>query len=85
MNGNTNTQAETALRGTAENVSALASKIEETVKRTQARLNELQSAVVDKTKTAAQSTDTYVHDNPWTAIGTALSVGFVLGLIIGRK
>jgi ElaB/YqjD/DUF883 family membrane-anchored ribosome-binding protein len=85
MNGDSTKQAETALRGTAENVSALASKIEETVKRTQARLNELQTAVVDKTKTAAQSTDTYVHDNPWSAVATALGVGFVLGLIIGRK
>ena len=85
MDGNSNTQAETALRNTAESVTSLASRVEETVKRAQARLGELQSAMVDKTKAAAETTDTYVHDNPWTAIGTALGVGFVVGLIIGRK
>lgn len=85
MNGDSKTQAETALRDTAESVTSLASRVEETVKRAQARLGELQAAVVDKTKTAAETTDTYVHDNPWTAIGTALGIGFVLGLIIGRK
>jgi ElaB/YqjD/DUF883 family membrane-anchored ribosome-binding protein len=85
MNGDSKAQAETALRDTADNVASLASRVEETVKRTQARLSELQSAVVDKTKNAAQTTDTYVHDNPWTAVATAAGIGFVLGLIIGRK
>jgi ElaB/YqjD/DUF883 family membrane-anchored ribosome-binding protein len=85
MNGDSKAQAETALGDAAESVSSLASRVEETVKRTQARLNELQSAMVDKTKNAAQTTDAYVHDNPWTAVATAAGVGFVIGLIVGRK
>lgn len=77
--------AETALKNTAESVSALTTRIEESVKRAQLRLNELQSAVVDKTKYAARSTDAYVHEKPWSAVCTAVSVGFVIGLIVGRR
>ena len=84
METQTNT-AETALKSTAESVSALATRIEDTVKRAQLRLNELQTAVVDKTKTAAHTTDNYVHENPWSAVCTAVSIGFVIGLIVGRR
>ena len=34
---------------------------------------------------AADVTDKYVHDNPWQAIGVAAGVGFLLGLLIGRR
>ena len=83
---NTDSQtAENALRKTADSVNALADKVQETVRQTQARLNQLQQDLVDKTKYAAQSTDTYVHEKPWNAVGAAIAVGFVVGLIVGRR
>jgi len=83
---NTDSQtAENALRKTADSVSALADKVQETVRQTQARLNQLQQDLVDKTKYAAQTTDSYVHEKPWNAVCTAVAVGFVVGLIIGRR
>jgi ElaB/YqjD/DUF883 family membrane-anchored ribosome-binding protein len=83
---NTDSQtAENALRKTADSVNALADKVQETVRQTQARLNQLQQDLVDKTKYAAQSTDTYVHEKPWNAVGAAMAVGFVVGLIVGRR
>jgi ElaB/YqjD/DUF883 family membrane-anchored ribosome-binding protein len=83
---NTDSQtAENALRKTADSVSALADKVQETVRQTQARLNQLQQDLVDKTKYAAQSTDTYVHEKPWNAVGAAMAVGFIVGLIVGRR
>ena len=30
-------------------------------------------------------TDEYVHEHPWKAVGIAAGVGFVLGLLIGRR
>ena len=83
---NTDSQtAENALRKTADSVNALADKVQETVRQTQARLNQLQQDLVDKTKYAAQSTDKYVHEKPWNAVGAAIAVGFVVGLIVGRR
>lgn len=81
----TQTTAEGALRSTAESVGQLADRVQETVRQTQARLNELQRDLVDRTKVAAESTDAYVHEKPWNAVGAALGVGFILGLIIGRR
>ena len=34
---------------------------------------------------AAVMADDYVHDNPWTAIGVAAGIGFVLGALFTRK
>jgi ElaB/YqjD/DUF883 family membrane-anchored ribosome-binding protein len=86
MNTNTSDQtAEKALHSTAESVGALADRVQETVRQTQARLTELQRELVDKTKYAAQSTDTYVHEKPWNAVCAAISIGFVFGLIVGRR
>jgi len=83
---NTESQsAESAMRKTADSVGALADRVQETVRQTQARLNELQRDVVDRTKYAAQSTDTYVRENPWNAVCAAIAVGFVFGLIVGRR
>lgn len=81
----TQTTAEGALRSTAESVGQLADRVQETVRQTQARLNELQRDLVDRTKVAAESTDAYVHEKPWNAVGAALGIGFILGLIIGRR
>ncbi len=85
MNTDASTTAENALRKTADSVNALADRVQETVRQTQSRLNELQKDLVDKTKHAAQSTDAYVHENPWNAVAAALAVGFVVGVIVGRR
>jgi ElaB/YqjD/DUF883 family membrane-anchored ribosome-binding protein len=45
----------------------------------------LQHDLVDRTKYAAESTDAYVHEKPWNAVCAAIGIGFVLGLIIGRR
>ena len=73
------------MKATAESVNALADKVQQTVRQTQARLNELQHDLVDRTKYAAESTDAYVHEKPWNAVCAAVAVGFVLGLIVGRR
>jgi ElaB/YqjD/DUF883 family membrane-anchored ribosome-binding protein len=86
MDTNSSSQtAERALKTTADQVGALAEKVQETVRQTQARLSELQHDLVDRTRYAARSTDEYVHENPWNAVCAAVSIGFILGLIIGRR
>ncbi|MBS0347517.1 MAG: DUF883 domain-containing protein [Proteobacteria bacterium] len=49
------------------------------------KLQDLEAAVVQKTKAAARATDDYVHDNPWKAVGVAAGVGFLLGLLVNRR
>lgn len=86
MNTNTTEEnAEAAMKNTADSVGALADRIQDTVKQTQARLTELQRDLVDRTRYAAHNTDTYVHEKPWSAVCAAVSIGFVIGLLMGRR
>ncbi|MDD3353386.1 DUF883 family protein [Zoogloea sp.] len=49
------------------------------------KMQDLEAAVVQKTKAAARATDDYVHDNPWKSVGIAAGVGFLLGLLVNRR
>ncbi len=49
------------------------------------KAQDLQDAVVERGKAAAQVTDDYVHDNPWKSIGIAAAAGFALGLLVNRS
>lgn len=49
------------------------------------RLQDLEAAVVDKTKAAARATDDFVHEQPWKAVGVAAALGLALGVLIGRR
>ncbi len=80
---------EELLRATAgqagEKIHAARARAEETLRAAKARLAELGEAGVEKAKAAAKATDTYVHENPWQAIGIAAGIGFVIGLLMSRR
>ncbi|HTG45890.1 MAG TPA: hypothetical protein VK633_15330 [Verrucomicrobiae bacterium] len=48
-------------------------------------LNQLQDALMSRTKDAAASTDRMVRDNPWGAIGVGVAIGALLGFLIPRR
>lgn len=81
--------AEELLRATAgqagEKVSALREKIQDNLARARASLADAQAAMVDKAKEVGHATDEYVRDNPWKSVGIAAGVGFVIGLLVGRR
>ena len=72
--------AEALLKATAgqsgETLAAMRAKVE---------MTEAEQAALVKAKAAAEATDTYVHENPWQAVGIAAGVGLVIGLLIGRR
>ena len=81
-----NSQESSETRGTiAESASTLAGRVQEKVSQAQERFGDLQRDLVDKTKYAAESTDTFVREKPWNAVLAALGAGFILGLIVGRR
>ena len=49
------------------------------------KLAEAEAIVVDKAKQVGRVTDDYVHDNPWRSVGVAAGLGFIVGLLIGRR
>ena len=49
------------------------------------RLAQAEALLKEKAKIAAATTDDYVHDHPWTAMGVSAGVGVIIGLLIGRR
>ena len=81
--------AEDLLRATAsqagDKVAAAREKIQDSLHRAKLKLAEVEDVIVDKGRQAARATDEYVHDNPWRAVGIAAGIGFIIGLLIGRR
>ena len=78
-------KSEELLQTTARSVGALADQIEQTVNAGKEKLGELQTALVEKTRQAAKTTDQYVRQNPWQAIGAAAGLGFIIGFLMRRR
>ncbi len=80
--------AEDLLRATAdqagEKAASLRERAQANLAQAKARLVEVEHAVVERTKVAAQATDDYVHENPWQSVGIAAAVGVLVGMLIGR-
>lgn len=68
-----------------EKMTALRARIGQRLSDARARLSAAEAALLDKTRAAAQATDTFVHESPWQAVGIGAGVGFLLGLILGRR
>jgi ElaB/YqjD/DUF883 family membrane-anchored ribosome-binding protein len=81
--------AEALLKATAnqgdKKLTEVRAKAEESLKVVKARMAEAQAELLVKTKEATKAADTYVHENPWKAVGVAAAVGLVIGLLIGRR
>lgn len=80
---------EELLRATAgqagEKIADIRAKTQDRLSAAKIKLAEAEAAVVDKARQAGRIADDYVHDNPWRSVGMAAGVGFIVGLLIGRR
>ena len=81
--------AEDILKATAdqtgEKISNLRVRIQDRLLGARIRLDAAEAALIDKTRAAARAADDYVHESPWQAVGIGAGVGFLLGLLLGRR
>ncbi len=81
--------AEALLKASAnqggEKLAEVRARAEESLRAVKARMAETQTALLARTKAAADVTDAYVHENPWKAIGVSAGLGLVIGLLISRR
>ncbi|MBK6639200.1 MAG: DUF883 domain-containing protein [Rhodocyclaceae bacterium] len=81
--------SEELLRATAgqagERITELRARAQDHLAAAKVKLAEAEVAMLDKTKAVARATDTYVHENPWAAVGIAAGAGLLVGLLIGRR
>ncbi|MEZ5573901.1 MAG: DUF883 family protein [Halioglobus sp.] len=82
------TDAEALLKATAnqggEELATVRAKAQDSLRVMKDKIADEQVALLVRTKEAAATTDAYVHENPWVAVGVAAGVGLVVGLLSGR-
>jgi ElaB/YqjD/DUF883 family membrane-anchored ribosome-binding protein len=59
-------------------------KIEQSLLEGKKSLADTEKMLVQKSREAADIADDYVRENPWSAIGIAVSLGVLLGMLIRR-
>lgn len=68
-----------------EDLESITDQIHDGIEKGRYTLSQLQTAMMDRTRHAAESTDLMVHDNPWAAIGVAAALGVLLGFLLPRR
>ncbi|ACS87152.1 MULTISPECIES: DUF883 family protein [Musicola] len=80
---------EEVLRSSSEKSKAemekLRDKAEAVLKESREKLDNTGEQIINQTREAAQSTETYIRTNPWTSVGFSAAVGIVLGLLLSRR
>ena len=74
-----------AADATGAEAKALQARIIASLHEAKKHLTDAEQAVVTKARTAAKATDSYVHENPWKAVGLGAALGVVVGLLIARR
>lgn len=70
---------------TGDRITELRARIKDRLLAAQIRLEAAEAALLEKTRAAARATDDFVHENPWQAVGIGAGIGFLLGLVLGRR
>jgi ElaB/YqjD/DUF883 family membrane-anchored ribosome-binding protein len=81
--------SEELLKATAgaagERATAARTRVEESLRAAKDKIDEVDSAMLDRAKESAKAADEYVHEHPWGAVGIAAAAGLLLGVLISRR
>ena len=81
--------AEALLKATAgmagDQVEAARARAQDSLKVARARLGDVEEDVLERAREAVETTDRYVRESPWAAIGVAAGVAFVICVLVGRR
>jgi ElaB/YqjD/DUF883 family membrane-anchored ribosome-binding protein len=81
--------AEELLKATAnqtgEKVSEVRSRAQDSIKSARAKLDELEDDMIARGRAYARETEDILRENPWQSVAIAAGVGFLLGMLSGRR
>jgi ElaB/YqjD/DUF883 family membrane-anchored ribosome-binding protein len=81
--------AEDLLRSTGQQVDEgyrlARARFESTLSGARSNLTTLEERVADGARDALETTQQYVKENPWQAVGIGALTGLAIGLLIGRR
>jgi len=60
-------------------------RFDDTLRTARTDLRKLEDSLVARSRSAAESANVYVHDNPWKSVGLGAAIGVIVGLLVARK
>jgi ElaB/YqjD/DUF883 family membrane-anchored ribosome-binding protein len=60
-------------------------RFDDTLRTARTDLRKLEDSLIAGSRSAAESANVYVHDNPWKAVSLGATVGVIIGMLIARK
>jgi len=70
---------------TGEDLTRAKAKLSARVAAAKESIQEMSTKLVDGARKSATATNSYVHDQPWQAIGIGAAVGLLFGFVLGRR
>jgi ElaB/YqjD/DUF883 family membrane-anchored ribosome-binding protein len=70
---------------TSEGFAAARSKMEASLEGAKSKFDNARSIATEKAKLAANTTDDYVKQCPWRAVGIATAAGLITGILVSRR
>jgi ElaB/YqjD/DUF883 family membrane-anchored ribosome-binding protein len=68
-----------------DQLESLSAQVEAGMEQGRARMAEWRAMASEKTRKAKDSLDTLAREQPWQLVGGAVALGFVFGLLCGRR
>jgi len=70
---------------TGEDLNKAKAKLQQRIASAKGSADELGENIVNRARKTAESTNVYVHEQPWNAIGASAAIGLLLGYILARR
>lgn len=76
-------KATTSLTG--EELNRAKAKLNQRIASAKTTVEDMSETIVNRARKTAETTNTYVHEQPWNAIGASAAVGLLVGYLLARR
>jgi len=70
---------------TGEDLSKAKAKLNQRIAAARDSVEDVGGTIANRARKTAESTNTYVHEQPWTAIGAGAAAGLLVGFLLSRR
>lgn len=70
---------------TGDELNRAKAKLNQRIAAAKGSVEDMSETIVNRARKTAETTNTYVHEQPWNAIGASAAVGLLLGYLLARR
>jgi ElaB/YqjD/DUF883 family membrane-anchored ribosome-binding protein len=70
---------------TGDELNRAKAKLNHRIEAAKTTAEDMSKTIVDRARKTAETTNTYVHEQPWNAIGAGAAAGLLVGYLLARR